>query len=110
MNNNAPLALLRPQFGNAPQLSDPAAEWERSELLELGENILEHAPSARPRFQSWMHAVSRLSDNVCRSFSPEAALASLTGELRRLWLGIASERAGKEAPAATIEAPVLRPA
>jgi len=93
MNRNAPLAIAWPQ-SNAPRLSDPASEWERRELLELGENIIAQAPSAWPRFQSWMTAVHRLSDDACKAFTPEAALTSLTGELRRLWLTTASEKIG----------------
>ena len=96
MSRNAPLAIAWPQ-STTPRLSDPASEWERRELLELGENIITQSPSAWPRFQSWMTAVHRLSDSACKSFTPEAALTSLTGELRRLWLTTASERAGPAA-------------
>lgn len=108
MKSNAPLALVGPHYSDTPQLSDPACEWERNELLELGETLLAEAPSARPQFQSWMMAVHRLSDSACRAFTPEAALASLTSELRRLWLNIATGKTKtEEAPAAqsTIAAP-----
>ena len=92
MSRNAPLALAWPQSNDAPRLSDPACEWERRELLELGENIMAQSPSAWPCFQSWMTAVHRLSDNACKGFTPEAALTSLTGELRRLWLSTALDK------------------
>ncbi len=37
-------------------------------------------------------ALERLSDDVCRAFTPEAALTSLTGELRKLWLEAATDK------------------
>jgi len=98
MKSNAPLALVAPTYDQA-QLSDPACEWERSELRELGENIVAEFPVARPRFQTWMMAINRLSDDMCRGFTPEAALTSLTGELRRLWLAAASARSESTTPA-----------
>lgn len=76
-----------------PQLSDPGCEWERRELLDLGEAIVTAMPSAWPSFQNWLSAVRGLSDEACASFSVEAALAALTMELRRLWLRFAHEKA-----------------
>src|SRR6185436_14528099 len=90
MKSNALLSAA--WSSDAPQLSDPACEWERRELLELGENVMRQMPSAWPRFQSWFTAVLRLSDTACRAFTPEAALTSLTGELRRLWIQSAVEK------------------
>lgn len=75
------------------QLSDPACEWDRNELLELGEAIVAAAPQAWPLFQRWLSAVRGLSDEACASFSVESALTSLTSELRRLWLRFAHEKA-----------------
>jgi hypothetical protein len=89
-----------------PQLSDPAAEWERCELLELGESIVAAVPSAWPAFQKWMSAVRGLSDEACASFSVEAALMSLTMELRRLWLRFAHEKADRSIKSPLREAKV----
>ena len=99
MKSNAPLALAWPQHSDTPQLSDPACEWERRELLELGENIISQTPSLWPRFQTWMTAVHRLSDGACRAFTPEAALTSLTGELRRLWMQTALDKTERQSRA-----------
>ena len=106
MKINAPLAFALPQHEFTPQLSDPACEWERRELLELGENIISEMPSAWPRFQTWMTAVHRLSDSACKAFTPEAALTSLTGELRRLWMQTALERMDEHARL-PVRAPVV---
>ncbi|MEQ1863581.1 MAG: hypothetical protein ABL996_02895 [Micropepsaceae bacterium] len=86
-----PLAAARRPSSDELQFSDPACEWERRELLELGENIVEQMPAARPRFQPWLTAMERLSDDACRAFTPEAALTSLTAEFRKLWLSAASD-------------------
>lgn len=75
------------------QLSDPGCEWDRHELLELGESIVAAAPEALPLFQRWLSAVRGLSDEACTSFSVEAALTSLTMELRRHWLRFAHDKA-----------------
>ncbi len=103
MKSNAPLALVpfdhAQPHSEAPRLSDPACEWERRELIELGENIITQTPSLWPQFQTWMTAVHRLSDGACRAFTPEAALTSLTGELRRLWMQAALEKAEPQAGA-----------
>ena len=99
MKISAPLVFASPHHANAPQLSDPACEWERRELLELGENIISETPSAWPKFQSWITAVHRLSDSACKAFTPEAALTSLTGELRRLWMQTALEKMERDARA-----------
>jgi hypothetical protein len=97
----APLALASPRGDDTPRLLDPACEWERRELIELGETIVSQTPSAWPRFQSWMTAVHRLSDDACRSFTPEAALTSLTAEFRRLCLTSAAEQTtGETSPSA----------
>jgi hypothetical protein len=78
-----------------PQLSDPAAEWERCELIDLAESIVAAVPSAWAPFQKWMVAARGLSDEACASFSVDAALTSLAMELRRLWLRFAHEKADR---------------
>src|SRR5262245_41062506 len=103
MKSNALPAFAWSDDAEAPQLFDPACEWERRELLELGENIIAQTPSAWPRFQSWMTAVRRLSDDVCTAFTPEAALTSLSGELRRLWMQTTLERLEREGGVAPVK-------
>jgi hypothetical protein len=73
------------------RLVDPDCEFERRELIALGERIIAKVPKAWPRFQKWLNAIHGLNDEACRTFSPEAALATLAAVLRRLWLQVAHE-------------------
>src|SRR5262245_8280739 len=77
----------------APQLADIGSESERLALQELGESIEESFPDMRLPLRGWLAAVRELSDSVCRTFSAEAALASLGWELRRRWLRFAHDNA-----------------
>jgi len=77
----------------APQLSDAGCERERRDLLELGEQIVARVPASRLAFQSWFDATRGLSDEACVTFTPEAALARLAAEFRRLWLKVAHKTA-----------------
>src|SRR5258706_9397177 len=74
-----------------PHLADPDCERERRELIALADAIVAKVPKAWPRFQKWLAAIHGLTDEACKTFSPEAALASLAAELRRLWLQLAHE-------------------
>lgn len=94
---------MKREIVTRPQLSDPAAEWERHELIDLAESIVAAVPSAWPAFQKWMLAARGLSDEACASFSVDAALASLTMELRRLWLRFAHEKADRSIKSPTRE-------
>src|SRR5262245_59697987 len=73
------------------RLADPDCEYERRELIALAESIIAKAPKAWPRFQKWLNAIHGLNDDACRTFSPEAALATLAAVLRLLWLQVAHE-------------------
>jgi hypothetical protein len=113
MKSNASVALAWPRPADALQLSDPACEWERRELVELGETIVAHTPSLWPRFQTWMTALNRLSDEACKAFTPEAALSAFGSELRKLWLATATQslshkRRTAEAPQPRATRPDLR--
>src|SRR5689334_22077799 len=77
--------------GLPTRLADPDCEFERRELIALGESIIAKVPKAWPRFQKWLNAIHGLNDDACRSFSPEAALTTLAAVLRRLWLQVAHE-------------------
>lgn len=73
------------------RFADPDCEAERRALIALGESILAKVPKAWPRFQKWLQAIHGISDQSCRTFSPEAATATMSAVLRRLWMQVAHE-------------------
>ena len=73
------------------RFADPDCEAERRELIALGEGIIAKAPKSWPRFQKWLQAIHGLSDSACKTFSPEAAMVTMSAVLRRLWMQVAHE-------------------
>lgn len=73
------------------RFADPDVEAERRALIALGESILAKVPKSWPRFQKWLQAIHGVNDTACRTFSPEAAMATMSAVLRRLWMQVAHE-------------------